>query len=104
MHRTARTVACTGSARPRVAVLTAVLLVLAALGIAGPPPGATGGATGWPVAGVVAGAARHGDTGPRADDGCDAVCVSGPRADDGCDAVCVSGPRADDGCDAVCVS
>ncbi|MFF9810483.1 hypothetical protein ACF1G5_36165 [Streptomyces coeruleorubidus] len=103
MHRTARTVASTGSARPRVAALTTVLLVLlAALGIAGPQPGATGGAAGWPVAGVVAGAARHGDTGPRAGDGCDVVCVNGPRAGDGCDVVCVNGPRADDGCETVC--
>ncbi len=77
MHRTARTVPCTGSARSRVAVLAAVVLVLlAALGIAGPPPGATVGTTGWPVAGVVAGADRHGDTRPRAaDDGCDTVCA-----------------------------
>ncbi|MFD6171621.1 hypothetical protein [Streptomyces coeruleorubidus] len=86
MHRTACTAPCTGSARSRVAVLAAVVLVLlAAFGIAGPPPGATG----WPVAGVVAGADRHGDTGPRAaDDGCDTVCANKPHADDGCTTVC----------------
>ncbi|MET9683406.1 hypothetical protein [Streptomyces coeruleorubidus] len=129
MHRTARTVPGTGSARSRVAVLAAVVLVLlTALGIPGPPLGATG----EPVAGAVAAADRHGDTGPRADDGwgvvwadgsrvgdgretvwvdgpraddgCDTVWVDGPRADDGCDTVCVNGPRADDGCDTVCVN
>ncbi|WDV49447.1 hypothetical protein PV963_03105 [Streptomyces coeruleorubidus] len=72
MHRTARTAPGTGSVRPRVAVLAAVVLVLlAALGIAGPLPGATG----EPVAGAVAGASRHGDTEPRADDGRDTVCA-----------------------------
>ncbi|MYS93559.1 MULTISPECIES: hypothetical protein [Streptomyces] len=77
MHRTARTAPGTSSARPRVAVLAilaAVLLVLpAALGIAGPPPGTTG----EPVTGAVAAVGRHGDTGPRADDGChsDTACA-----------------------------
>jgi hypothetical protein len=72
MHRTARTTPGNSSARPRVAVLAAVVLaLLAVLGIAGPPPGATG----EPAAGAVAGAGRHGDTGPRADDGCDTECA-----------------------------
>ncbi|GAP45560.1 hypothetical protein [Streptomyces azureus] len=72
MHRTARTAPGTGSARPRVAVLAAVVLVLlAALGIAGLPPGATS----EPVARAVAGADRHVDTPPRADDGCGTVCA-----------------------------
>ncbi|GAA2422390.1 hypothetical protein [Streptomyces coeruleofuscus] len=104
MHRTARTAPCTGSARSRVAVLAAVVLVLlAALGIAGPPPGATGGAMGRPAAGVVAGADRHGDTGPRAaDDGCDTVCANRPDADDGCETVCANRPHADDRCKTVC--
>lgn len=72
MHGTARTAPGTGSARPRFAVLAAVVLaLLAVLGIAGPPPGTTG----EPVAGAVAAVGRHGDTAPRADDGCDTVCA-----------------------------
>ncbi|MEU0192115.1 hypothetical protein ABZ250_19905 [Streptomyces afghaniensis] len=130
MHRTARTAPGTGSVRPRVALLAAVVLVLlAALGIAGPPPGTTG----EPVVDTVAAAVRDGAHGPRvgdvcgtvwaggprADDGCGTVCVAhgprvgdvcrtvragGPRADDGCGTACVNGPRADDGCGTACAN
>ncbi|MEU2281483.1 hypothetical protein ABZ614_05815 [Streptomyces sp. NPDC013178] len=79
MHHVARTAPGTGSTRPpAVAVLTAVVLVLlAALGIAGPPPGATGEPPGTaaPATGAASAAGRHWDTGPRADDGCDTACT-----------------------------
>ncbi|UOB08480.1 hypothetical protein MQE23_05190 [Streptomyces sp. HP-A2021] len=112
MHRTARTAPGTGSARPRIAILAAVVLVLlAALGIAGPPPGTSG----EPVVGTVAAAGRDGPHGPCVGDVCGTVWAGGPCADDGCGTVCVNdpcvgdacgtvwagGPRADDGCGTV---
>jgi hypothetical protein len=99
MHRTVRTVPGTGSARRRFAVLAAVVLVLmAALGIAGPPPGATG----EPVVGAVAGADRHGDTGPRAGGECGVGCADGPGAEDGYDAAIADGLCVGGGCGVVC--
>ncbi|MEU0384694.1 hypothetical protein [Streptomyces chartreusis] len=95
MHRTARTAPATGSARPRVAVLAAVVLVLlAALGIAGPPPGTTG----EPVADTVAAVGRHEADGPRADGGCGTVWAGGPGVGDVCGTVWAGGPRVDGGC------
>ncbi|MFH9002209.1 hypothetical protein ACH4E5_03035 [Streptomyces afghaniensis] len=101
MHRTARTAPGTGSARPRIAILAAVVLVLlSALGIAGPTPGTTG----EPVSGTVAAAGRDGAHGPRVGDVCGTVWGGGPRADDVCGTVRANGPRVGDGWGTVCVA
>ncbi|MFH8658084.1 hypothetical protein [Streptomyces afghaniensis] len=98
MHRcTTRTAPGNGSAPILAAV---VLVLLAALGIAGPPPGTTG----EPVVGTVAEAVRDGAHEPCVGDECGTVWAGGPHADDVCGTVCANGPRADDGCGTECVN
>ncbi|GAA5022102.1 hypothetical protein [Streptomyces siamensis] len=71
MHHATRVAPGTRSARhPVVAVLaTAVLTLLVALGLAGPAT------TGGLATDVAAATGHHLDTGSRADEGCDTLCV-----------------------------